>query len=38
LKLNSGVLEYRRMLERVRNCGVLKQAKAAEVQAALNAR
>ena len=38
LKLNSGVLEYRRMLERVRNCGVLKQAKAAEVQAALTAR
>jgi aminopeptidase N len=37
-KLNSGVLEYRRMLERVRNCGVLKQAKAAEIAAALNAR
>jgi hypothetical protein len=35
LKLNSGVLEYRRMLERVRNCGVLKQAKAAEIAAAL---
>jgi hypothetical protein len=35
LKLNSGVLEYRRMLERVRNCGVLKQAKGAEIAAAL---
>jgi aminopeptidase N len=38
MKLNSGVLEYQRMLERVRNCGVLKQAKAAEVAAALAAK
>ena len=38
MKMNSGVLEYRRMLERVRNCGVLKQAKSAEIVAALNAR
>jgi hypothetical protein len=38
MKLNSGVLEYRRMLERVRNCGVLKQAKSAEVAAALAAK
>jgi len=35
MKLNSGVLEYRRMLERVRNCAVLKQAKSAEIAAAL---
>jgi len=38
MKLNSGVLEYRRMLERVRNCGVLKQAKSAEIAAALAGR
>jgi len=35
LKANAGVLEYRRMLERVRDCGILKQAKAAEVSAAI---
>ena len=38
LKLNSGVLEYRRMLERVRNCGILKQAKGAEIAAALGSK
>jgi aminopeptidase N len=38
LKANVGVLEYRRMLERVRNCGVLKQAKAGEIAAALKAK
>jgi len=35
VKANAGVLEFKRMLERVRNCGVLKQAKAAEIAAAL---
>jgi aminopeptidase N len=35
MKANAGVLEFKRMLERVRNCGVLKQAKAAEIAAAL---
>jgi hypothetical protein len=38
LKANVGVLEYRRMLERVRNCGILKQAKGAEIAAALAAK
>ena len=36
-KLNTGVLEYQRMLERVRNCGILKQAKSAEIAAAFSA-
>jgi aminopeptidase N len=35
MKMNVGVLEYQRMLERVRDCGILKQAKAAEFAAAL---
>jgi hypothetical protein len=34
-KVNAGVLEFRRMIERVRNCGILKQAKGAEIAAAL---
>jgi hypothetical protein len=38
MKANVGLLEFRRMLERVRNCGVLKQAKGAEIAAALTAR
>jgi len=38
LKANVGLLEYRRMLERVRNCGVLKQAKGAEIAAAIAAK
>ena len=38
MKMNTGVLEYRRMLERVRNCGILKQAKSAEIAAALAAK
>jgi hypothetical protein len=38
MKVNSGVLEYRRMLERVRNCGILKQAKGAEIAAAIAAK
>ena len=38
MKLNSGVLEYQRTLERVRNCGIFKQAKASEIAAALNGR
>jgi hypothetical protein len=37
IKMNAGVLEYRRMLERVRDCGILKQAKSAEIAAALAA-
>jgi hypothetical protein len=35
MKANVAVLEFRRMLERVRNCGILKQAKGAEIAAAL---
>lgn len=35
MKAKAGVLEYQRMLERIRNCGVLKQAKMAELAAAL---
>jgi len=38
MKENVGVLEFRRMLERVRNCGVLKQAKQAEIAAAIAAK
>ena len=37
MQLNSGVLEYQRMLERIRDCAVLKQAKSGEIAAALNA-
>jgi aminopeptidase N len=37
MQLNSGVLVYRRMLERVRDCAVLKQAKSGEIAAALSA-
>ena len=37
-KSGSGVLEFRRMLERVRNCGILKQAKQAEIAAAIAAK
>jgi len=35
LKANVGVLGYRRMIEKVRDCGILKQAKAGEIAAAL---
>ena len=35
MKLNTGVLEFRRTLERIRDCGILKQAKSAEMAAAL---
>ena len=38
MKMNTGVLEYRRMLERVRDCAILKQAKSAEIAAALTAK
>ncbi len=38
LKANVGILEYRRTLERIRNCGILKQAKSAEIAAALTER
>jgi hypothetical protein len=38
MKAGSGVLEFRRMLERVRNCGILKQAKQAEIAAAIAAK
>jgi hypothetical protein len=38
LKANVGVLEFRRMIERVHNCGVLEQAKAGEIAAALTTR
>lgn len=37
MRLNAGVLEYQRMLERIRDCAVLKQAKSGEIAAALNA-
>lgn len=37
MQLNAGVLEYQRTLERIRDCAVLRQAKAGEVAAALNA-
>ena len=37
MQLNAGVLEYQRMLERIRDCAVLKQAKAGEIAAALSA-
>jgi aminopeptidase N len=36
-RLNTGVLEYQRTLERIRNCAILKQAKSAELAAALAA-
>ena len=35
MKINAGVLEFQRTIERVRNCGIIKQAKAAEVAAAI---
>jgi hypothetical protein len=38
MKMNVGVLEYQRMLERVRDCGILKQAKSAEFAGALAAK
>ncbi len=37
-KAQSGELEFRRTLERIRNCGILKQAKSAELAAALAAK
>jgi hypothetical protein len=33
-----GLLEFQRTVERIRNCGILKQAKLAEVDAALAAK
>ena len=38
MKVGSGVLEFRRMLERVRNCGILKEAKQSEIAAAIAAK
>jgi aminopeptidase N len=35
MEMDTGILEYRRMLERVRDCAVLKQAKQAEIDAAM---
>ncbi|HET9810353.1 MAG TPA: M1 family metallopeptidase [Sphingomicrobium sp.] len=37
-KAGSGELEFKRTLERIRHCGVLKQAKSAEIAAAFAAR
>jgi hypothetical protein len=37
-KADMGILEFRRMVERVRDCGILKQAKLAEIDAALAAK
>jgi hypothetical protein len=38
MKAKVAVLEFQRMLERVRNCGILKQAKGAEIAAAVTAK
>lgn len=38
MKANVAVLEFRRTLEKIRNCGLLKQAKGAEIAAALTVR
>jgi len=35
-KANTGMLEFQRTIERIRNCGILKQAKQAEIAAAIN--
>lgn len=35
-KANTGMLEFQRTLERIRNCGILKQAKQAEIAAAIS--
>ena len=35
-KANTGMLEFKRTLERIRNCAILKQAKQAEIAAAIN--
>jgi aminopeptidase N len=35
-KANTGMLEFQRTLERIRNCAILKQAKQAEIAAAIN--
>jgi aminopeptidase N len=37
-KADVGLLSFQRTVESVRNCGILKQAKAAEIAAALNAK
>jgi hypothetical protein len=37
-KVQAGLLELRRTVERIRDCGILKQAKLAEIDAALSAR
>ncbi len=37
-KSNVGLLNYQRTLEGIRNCGILRQAKAAEIAAALTAK
>jgi hypothetical protein len=36
--VQAGLLEFRRTVERIRDCGILKQAKLAEVDAALSAK
>ena len=38
MKAKTGVLEYQRTLERIRNCAALKQAKGAEIAAAIAAK
>jgi hypothetical protein len=37
-KADVGLLSFQRTVESVRNCGILKEAKAAEIAAALNAK
>jgi aminopeptidase N len=37
-KVQAGLLEFRRTVERIRDCGILKQAKLAEIDAALSAK
>lgn len=37
-KANAGLLNYQRTLEGIRNCGILRQAKAAEIVAAISAK
>jgi hypothetical protein len=37
-KADTGLLQFKRTVETVRNCGVLKQAKEAEIASALNAK
>jgi len=37
-KVQAGLLEFRRTVERIRDCGILKQAKLAEIDAALSSK